>query len=76
MDESVHPIAIAHMQGLQAGKSAGMTPLECPWPIQNYDACLARFAGYSIGDLARRNERRSGDTDAATLSTHRPTGGP
>lgn len=47
------------MQGLQAGKSAGLTPLDCPWPIQNYDACLAWFAGYSIGDLAKHNVPRA-----------------
>jgi len=60
VDRSIHPIAIAHLQGAQAGKSAGMTPLDCPWPIQNYDASLAWFAGYSLGNLANHNVPRAG----------------
>jgi len=53
MDEISHLIALAHAQGLQAGKSAEAAPLECPWPIYEYDACLAWFSGFAIGALAR-----------------------
>ena len=53
MAEFSHPIALAHAQGLQAGKSAEATPLGCPWPIHEYDACLAWFSGFAIGALAR-----------------------
>jgi hypothetical protein len=53
MAEISHPIALAHAQGLQAGKFAEATPLDCPWPIHEYDACLAWFSGFAIGALAK-----------------------
>jgi hypothetical protein len=71
MDGRIYPIAIAHMQGLRAGKSGVMTPLDCPWPIENYEACLAWFAGYSIGNLG--NGHRSDETNKPILNECRPT---
>jgi hypothetical protein len=53
MAEISNPIALAQAQGLKAGKSAEVIPLECPWPIHEYDASLAWFSGYAIGALAR-----------------------
>ena len=53
MSEITHPIALAHAQGLQAGKSAEVSLLECPWPIHEYEACLAWFSGFAVGSLAR-----------------------
>lgn len=67
MDGVIHPVAIAHMQGLRAGKSAGTTPLDCPWPIEDYAACLAWFAGYSVGNLVNYNGVDLGDTNRRTL---------
>lgn len=53
MDGFIHPVAIAHIQGLQAGKRAAAKLPECPWPIHDYEACLAWFAGYSISTLVQ-----------------------
>ena len=61
MAEISHPIALAHAQGLTAGKSAEATPLECPWPIHEFDACLAWFSGYAIGALARSSNAQGHD---------------
>lgn len=49
---ALHPIALAHAQGLLAGKTSGVMPAACPWPMQDHDAVLAWFAGFSIGALA------------------------
>ena len=53
MAEISNPIALAHAQGVQAGKFAEGALLECPWPIHEYDACLAWFSGFAVGALAR-----------------------
>ncbi|MES3153937.1 hypothetical protein [Sphingomonas faeni] len=47
----IDPVAIAHAQGIRAGRSLDGTPFDCPWPMQNYEAVRAWFAGYSVGAL-------------------------
>ena len=51
MCSDVHPVAIAHFQGMQAGKAPEASPYLCPWPAQDYEAVLAWFAGFSLGVL-------------------------
>jgi hypothetical protein len=76
MDGHIHPIAIAHMQGIQAGRSAATTPLDCPWPIEDHEACQAWFAGYSLGNLDSYNGHRSDETNELILSQLRAADGP
>lgn len=51
MTDTLHPIALAHAQGLLAGRAPGVMPAECPWPTHDHEAVLAWFAGFSIGAL-------------------------
>ena len=49
----MHPVAIAHTQGIRAGKAISAMPIECPWPIHDHEAVLAWFADFSLGALVK-----------------------
>lgn len=57
MSEDLHPVAIAHSQGVQAGKAPEASPYSCPWPAQDYEAVDAWFAGFSLGILVNSQPR-------------------
>lgn len=58
MSEDLHPVAIAHSQGVQAGKAPEASPYSCPWPAQDYEAVDAWFAGFSLGIWLTHNSDR------------------
>ncbi len=57
MSRDHHPVAIAHSQGMEAGKASEASPYSCPWPAQDYEAVLAWFAGFSLGVLVNSKLR-------------------
>jgi len=57
MSEDLHPVAIAHFQGMEAGKAPEASPYSCPWPAQDYEAVAAWFAGFSLGILVNSQPR-------------------
>jgi len=52
MVETLHPVALAYAQGIEAGRMRATPPSECPWPSDEHEACVAWFAGYSMAALA------------------------
>jgi hypothetical protein len=61
MLDDVHPIALAHLQGMCAARFNDTTPMECPWSLEDREATQAWFAGYSLATLVRELSRQRGD---------------
>lgn len=57
MNENLHPVAIAHFQGMEAGKVPEASPYSCPWSAQYYESVNAWFAGFSLGVLVNSKLR-------------------
>lgn len=54
MAKAINLIAIAHLQDIRAAQKRAELVPECPRPVGYHEACVAWFAGYSVGSLAVR----------------------
>jgi hypothetical protein len=57
-------IALAHKQGIDAGKDGHMAPTDCPWPPEMYEEAYAWLSGFSVSALARHYKIDSGTRTA------------